>query len=66
MSLSVDLQFSLLQFVGHAEKAFPWCNARVCGAIGVVTSLPQIDDYKFEVKVARLDFLGLIPPQFER
>ena len=44
MSLSVDLQFSLLQFVGHAEKAFPWCNARVCGAIGVVTSLPQIDD----------------------
>lgn len=45
MSLSVDLQFSLLQFVGHAEKAFPWCNARVCGAIGVVTSLPQIDDY---------------------
>ena len=44
MSLSVDLQSSLLQFVGHAEKAFPWCNARVCGAIGVVTSLPQIDD----------------------
>ena len=44
MSLSVDLQISLLQFVGHAEKAFPWCNARVCGAIGVVTSLPQIDD----------------------
>lgn len=41
MSLSVDLQFSLLLFVGHAEKAFPWCNARVCGAIGVVTSLPQ-------------------------
>ena len=51
MSLSVDLQFSLLQFVGHAEKAFPWCNARVCGEIGVVTSLPQIDDYKFEFKV---------------
>ena len=51
MSLSVDLQFSLLQFVGHAEKAFPWCNARVCGAVGVVTSLPQIDDYKFEFKV---------------
>ena len=42
MSLSVDLQFSLLQFVGHAEKAFPWCNARVCGAIGVVTSLLKL------------------------
>ena len=45
MSLSVDLESSLLQFVGHAEKGFPWCNARVRGAIGVVTSLPQIHDH---------------------
>ena len=56
MSLSVDLQFSLLQFVGHAEKTFPWCNARVCGAIVSVRS----HDYDVGEKLVSRDSSRLV------